>query len=43
MTTLHDFTVKDIKGNDWNLAELKGKVRREKKKKKDLGTMIKKG
>jgi glutathione peroxidase-family protein len=26
MSSLHDFTVKDIKGNDWNLAELKGKV-----------------
>lgn len=26
MTTLYDFTVKDIKNNDWNLADLKGKV-----------------
>ncbi|KAG2215711.1 hypothetical protein INT46_003923 [Mucor plumbeus] len=26
MTTLYDFTVKDIKNKDWNLSELKGKV-----------------
>ncbi|CEG64892.1 Putative Glutathione peroxidase [Rhizopus microsporus] len=26
MTTLYDFTVKNIKGEDWNLADLKGKV-----------------
>lgn len=26
MTTLYDFTVKDIKNQDWNLADLKGKV-----------------
>lgn len=27
MTTLYDFTVKNIKGEDWNLADLKGKVK----------------
>lgn len=26
MTTLYDFTVKDIKNKEWNLSELKGKV-----------------
>ncbi|KAI8991931.1 thioredoxin-like protein [Mycotypha africana] len=26
MTTLYDFTVKDIQNNDWNLGDLKGKV-----------------
>ncbi|OBZ89072.1 Glutathione peroxidase 2 [Choanephora cucurbitarum] len=26
MTTLYDFTVKNIKNEDWNLADLKGKV-----------------
>ncbi|ORE02651.1 glutathione peroxidase [Rhizopus microsporus var. microsporus] len=26
MTTLYDFTVKNIKGEAWNLADLKGKV-----------------
>lgn len=27
MTTLYDFTVKNIKGEEWNLADLKGKVK----------------
>ncbi|GAN06710.1 glutathione peroxidase [Mucor ambiguus] len=26
MATVYDFTVKDIKNNEWNLADLKGKV-----------------
>lgn len=29
-TTLYDFKVKDIKNNEWNLADLKGKVYRYK-------------
>lgn len=31
MTTLYDFKVKDIKGKDWDLSELKGKVRTKSK------------
>jgi glutathione peroxidase-family protein len=27
MTTLYDFSVKDIKGQDLNLADFKGKVK----------------
>lgn len=26
MTTLYDFTVKDINNKEWDLSELKGKV-----------------
>jgi hypothetical protein len=27
MTSLYDFKVKNIKGEEWDLAELKGKVK----------------